>query len=178
MEITMDPRVKKLAQVLVQYSLKLKKGDYFKIQGEVASLPLIEAAYEEAIRVGAYPYVQVRVANCEEAFFRLGNDDQLSFISPLAKLEIDRIDAYLTIWGSSNTRYLAGIEPKRQALQRKSTRPIIQKMFARIAKKDMAWVGTQFPTLADAQEADMSLADYENFVYGAGHITSQDPVKH
>lgn len=174
----MDPRVKKLAQVLVHYSLKIKKGDLFKIQGEITTLPLIEAAYEEAIKVGAFPYVQIKLPNCEETYYRHGTDEQLSFISPLAKLEMDKMDAYLTIWGNQNTRYLSGVDPKRQAFQRKSMRPIIEKMFSRISRKELQWVGTQFPTAGDAQDADMSLADYEDFVYGAGHITSADPLKH
>ena len=42
----------------------------------------------------------------------------------------------------------------------------------------MVWVGTQYPTFGDAQEADMSLSDYESFVYGAGHLDSTDPIKH
>lgn len=174
----MDQRIQKLAKVLVNYSLELKKGDLFKIQGEVAALPLIKAAYAEAIRVGANPYVQIIVPECEEILYKQATDAQLEFISPLAKLEIDRMDALLAIWGSSNTRYLSGVDPKRQSHFRKVRKGLMQKMFKRMASKELKWVGTQFPTPADAQDADMSLADYENFVYGAGHITSADPVKH
>ncbi|MCK4462350.1 MAG: aminopeptidase, partial [candidate division Zixibacteria bacterium] len=49
----MDPRVEKLARVLVHYSVKLKKGQLVKIAGEVAALPLIKAVFAEAVRVGA-----------------------------------------------------------------------------------------------------------------------------
>ncbi|MDZ4722856.1 MAG: aminopeptidase [candidate division Zixibacteria bacterium] len=173
-----DPRVTKLAKLLINYSLKLKKGHLIKIQGEVVSLPLIKAAYEEAVKVGAYPYVQVNIPDLEEKMLKYGSDDQLEFLSPVARFEADKVDALLVIWGSENTSYLTGTDPKRQALKQKGRGPILKSIFKRVADKSLNWVGTQFPTLADAQDAEMSLSDYEDFVYGAGHITSADPVKH
>jgi aminopeptidase len=173
-----DQRIDRLAKLLIHYSLRLKKGQLIKIQGEVVTLPLIKAAYEEAVRIGAHPYTQINIPENDEAMLRHGNPDQLVYISPLAKMEIDKIDALLVIWGSSNTRYLAGIEPKRQALKQKARKPIFNRMFSRVAREEMRWVGTQFPTHADAQEADLSLADYEDFVYSAGHIMSADPIAH
>lgn len=174
----MDARVKKLAKVLVHYSLKVKKGQLFKIQGEIATMPLIKAVYQEGLEVGAYPFVQIKIADCEEMMLKHGRDEQLKFINPMAKVEVSKIDALAVIWGGENTRYLSAVDPKRQAMMRKEQLPLIKKLFRRIGDGSLSWVGTQFPTLADAQEAEMSLSDYEDFVYGAGHINSADPVKH
>jgi aminopeptidase len=174
----MDPRIKKLAKTLIHYSIGLKKGQLVKIQGEAVAMPLIKAVYEEAVRVGANPYTQIRVPDNEEALLKLGSDAQLKYISPITKTEINKIDALVAIWGSENTKYLSGANPKRQALSRKSKGPLVKKMFKRIADKSLSWVGTQFPTLADAQEAGMSLSEYESFVYAAGHIDKGDPIKH
>ncbi len=174
----MDPRVTKLAQVLLHYSIKLKKGQLFKIQGEVVALPLMKAAFEEAVKIGAYPYLFIKVPDNEEVFYRYASDEQLAYISPLAKVEMDKMDALLAIWGTENTRYLSGVDPKRQAKQRKHMRPLVQKMFKRIGNESLHWVGTLYPVLGDAQDAEMSLKDYEDFVYSAGHINAPDPVKH
>lgn len=174
----MDPRIRKLAKTLIHYSISLKKGQLVKILGEPVALPLIKAVYEEAVRVGAHPYTTLRIPDNEETLLKYGSDAQLKHISPITRLESNKIDALVAIWGSENTKYLSGINPKRQALSRKSRGPIIKKLFKRIADKSLSWVGTQFPTLADAQEANMSLADYEDFVYKAGHVDSGDPVKH
>ncbi len=174
----MDPRVKKLAHVLIHYSLKLKKGQLVKIVGETVAIPLIKAAFEEALRVGAHPYIQIKVPDNDEFFFKHATPAQLKYISPIARTEINKMDAYLVIWGSENTRYLAGADPKRQAALQRTMRPLWQKLFKRMADKSLSWVGTQFPTLADAQDADMSLSDYEDFVYRAGHVLSSDPIKH
>ena len=174
----MDPRIEKLAKVLIHYSLKLKKGQLLRIQGQAVAMPLIKAAYAEAVKLGAHPYVQISIPDNEETFLKYASEVQMKFISPVRRLEVNKMEALLAIWGSSNTRYLSGVDSKRQALVRKYNRPLMDKLFKRIAAKELSWVGTQFPTLADAQEAEMSLADYEDFVYGAGHINEADPVKH
>jgi aminopeptidase len=174
----MDPRIQRLARTLIQYSIGLKKGQLLKIQGEAVAMPLIKAVFEEAVKVGAHPYAQVRIPDNEETLLKYGSDAQLKYISPSVRSEVAKIDALVAIWGTENTKYLSGVDPKRQALSRKSRGPLVKKMFKRIADKTLSWVGTQFPTLADAQEATMSLSEYEDFVYKAGHVDRPDPVKH
>jgi len=174
----MDPRVKRLAETLIHYSIKLKKGQLIRIQGEATAMPLIKAVYEEAVKVGAHPYTMIRIPDNEETMLKHGSDAQLKYISPVKKVESRKIDAMVAIWGTENTKYLSGADPKRQALSRRSQGPLVKTMFKRIADKSLSWVGTQFPTLADAQEANMSLSEYEDFVYKAGHVDRPNPVKH
>ncbi|MCK4795138.1 MAG: aminopeptidase, partial [Desulfobacteraceae bacterium] len=138
----MDPRVKKLAKVLIHYSLKLKKGQLFKIEGEIVTAPLIKAVFEEAIKVGAHPYTTIWRPDLEETFFKLGSDAQLKYISPIIRHEINKMDARLVILGSENTRYLSGVDPKRQALRGRSMRPIIDRWFKRTADKSISWCVT------------------------------------
>jgi len=174
----MDPRVKKLAKVLLNYSLKLKKGQLFKIQGEVVAMPLINAAYEEAVRLGAHAYTQIIIPHSREILLKHGSESQLEHLNPMLKLEISKIDALLVIMASENTRFLSGIDPKRQSLMQRARKPYFDRMIKRSAAGTLNWVGTQFPTQADAQEAEMSLSEYEDFVYRAGHLNAADPVIH
>lgn len=173
-----DPRVDKLARVMTNYSLKLKKDQLLKIVGDVSAMPLIEAVYREAVKVGANPYVQIRVANNDETMLKHGTDEQITFMPPHLRTEFNKIDAYLGIFANTNTRYLAGVEPRKQVMARKAMHPLMRIFYRREAAGELNWCGTQFPTLADAQEADMSLSDYEDFVYKAGHLHKGDPVKH
>lgn len=172
----MDPRVKKLADLLIRYSLGLKKGQILKIQGEVATLPLITAVYERALDAGAYPYTKVLIPQNEEYLLKHGNDAQIGCFPPAARLEVRKIDAYLSIWGAANTRYLSGVNPRKQAVLQKAKKPLMDTFFKRAAGGDLRWCGTQFPTEADAQDADMSLADYMEFVFDAGQLNRKDPV--
>ena len=125
----MDPRVKKLAHLLINYSLKLKKGQLLKIQGESVTAPLMQAVFEEALKVGANPYVQVIMPDIAEAFLKHGTDEQLKYIPPIFQQEINQIDAFVAIWGSQNLRYLSGVDPNRQAINHRARQPLIKKMF-------------------------------------------------
>ena len=174
----MDPRQLQLAKLLVNYSTRIKKGDIVRIQGEAVTIPLMKAIYKEVVKAGGNPFFQVTIPEAEEFMLKNGSDEQLSWVSPLQKFEVEKIDAMIVLWGSENTKYLSGVDPSRQAMKQKHRKPIVDRLFARIGKKEVRWVGTQFPTQADAQLAEMSLTDYENFVYGAVRLNDADPVKH
>jgi aminopeptidase len=172
----MDPRVQKMAEVLVHYSLRIRRGDLFRIAGPALATPLIRAVYEEALRAGAHPYVRVSIEGVEESFYKHASDDQLRFLSELDRQEVELITATLGIGGRWNTRELSGIDPRRMAVRREATSALQRRFLERAARGELRWCGTQYPTHADAQEAEMSLADYEEFVYRAGMLHEPDPV--
>ena len=171
-----DPRVEKLARVLVHYSLALKKGQLVRIAGPAVAAPHLAAAYREALLAGAYPSVRVGVDGLEEIYFKHANDEQLGFVSDLDRMEVERFDADLRFLGSTNTRALTHIPPERMAKRREATRELTRRYMERAATGAFRWCLTQAPTHADAQEAEMSLGEYENFVYSAGHLDREDPV--
>jgi len=174
----MDPRIRNLARILVQYSLKIKKGDVFKIVAEPIAAPLVKAVYEEALKSGAHGFAEIKLIELAETFLKNGSDEQLSFYPPIRKFEVENLDAVLHIWGSTNTKYLSGIDPSRLQMASKAGRPYFERFLARQAEGTLSWCGTQFPTEAHAQDAEMSLSEYEDFVYGAGHVNEAEPVEY
>ncbi|MGQ0572306.1 MAG: aminopeptidase [Armatimonadota bacterium] len=171
-----DPRLARLAQVLIHYSLAVRPGQLMRIGGSALAAPLITEAYREAVAAGAHVSVDVSVDGLMEAFYKHANDEQLRFVSPLAQYEVEKIDAHLGIWAHYNTRELTGVDPKRQAARREATRQLNARFLERASKGELRWCGTQFPTHADAQDAEMSLSEYEDFVFGAGLLDHPDPV--
>ena len=87
----MDPRIEKLADVMVNYSLQIKKGDLFKIEVPYQALQSGKAVYNKALENGAYPYVEIYAEDFTELFFKNASDDQLKFVSPIAQIR-DRTD--------------------------------------------------------------------------------------
>ncbi len=171
-----DPRLSRLAQVLVHYSLDVKPGQLIRIHGPAFAAPLIAEAYREALAAGAHVYTRVNIDDVDEIFYKHATDEQVRFISPLLAQEYEALNGDLGIWGAWNTRGLSSVNPKRQAMRREATRPLQRRYLERAGRGDLRWVGTQYPGYADAQEADMSLADYENFVFGAGLLDHPDPI--
>ena len=171
-----DPRIAKLAKVLVNYSLKIRPGDLFRISGPALAAPLIGEVYRESLTAGAHPFVRVSLEGLEEIYFKGASDEQLRFISELQRLEPEQITASLGIWGEWNTRELTRVDPKRLALRREATRDLQRRFLERAAVGELRWCGTQYPTNAEAQDAEMSLAEYEDFVFTAGMLDREDPV--
>ncbi len=172
----MDPRIEKLADVMVNYSLRIKKGDLFKIEVPVQALPLAKAVYKKALENGAFPYVELYVEDFTEIYFKNASEEQLKFVSPLRKNEIERIDARLFVWGSDNTKYLTNTDPKRQAMAQAARKEISEIFFRRTADQSLRWCGTLFPNNAMAQDAGKSLTEFEDFVYSAGYCDTADPI--
>jgi aminopeptidase len=174
-----DSRVAKLADLLVNYSLELKPGEIVRLDGGTVAAPFVREVYREAFRAGANPRTRIEVEGIDVIAVGEASDEQLTFISEIDRFEIETLDAIVTIWGDRNTRALSQADPKRVSKKIASRRTLTNRFWERIDQGQAKWVGTRFPTDAHAQDAEMSLAEYEYFVYGACHVgPDEDPVAH
>ncbi len=171
-----DPRIKKLAEILVHYSLSLKPGEKLRIRTSPLADELSLAVYKEALLAGAHITVQNNLPGASEIFYKFANEEQLTYISPITRLITETWDADLYIDAEHNTRELSGVDPARMAMVRKAGAPLTKIYFERAAKGEIKWSLTVYPTHAMAQEADMSLTDYREFVYSACLLNEDDPV--
>ncbi len=158
-----DPRVSRQAKILVEHSLKFKKGENIVIFSEFPARPLVLEIYRLLIKKGASE-VRVYFSDYEfsEVYFKNASDSQIKFFPQLEMDEMKKMDCYMRIGSSINTRGLTGVDAKKISERTKVIRPILD---YRVEKT--RWVVTRFPTDAQAQEADMSLSDYERFVFNA-----------
>jgi aminopeptidase len=174
-----DPRVAKLADLLVNYSLELQPGQQVRIDGGTVSAPLVRELYRYALRAGAHPRTRIDVEGVDVITLAEASEEQLVFISELDRQDVEQIDAFITIWADRNTRALSQADPRKVSRRIGSRRELINRLWERIDADQAKWVGTRFPTEAHAQDAEMSLPEYEDFVYGACHVRDdEDPVAH
>jgi aminopeptidase len=173
-----DPRVERLAGLLADYSLELKEGNVLRIDSLDAGSPLVLALYAAALRSGAHPYTNVTLSGLGETLLHHGSDEQVTYLSPVQWEEIEQLDALVTIWSETNTRALSRVDPTRHAAYIAAQRKLSNRRWERISSGEMSWCGTLFPTNAHAQEAEMSLAEYEDFVFTACHVHEDDPASH
>jgi aminopeptidase len=171
-----DSRTQNLAKILVGYSTKVKAGEVVAIDGETAAAPLLLAVYEEVLKAGANPIMNVALDGQIAAYFKHAADKQLEWISPFADWMVDNADVRIAIGASTNTRELSGVAPEKQMLRQSVTGELMQRAMKRSADGDFRWVYTLYPTSAYASEAEMSLADYEDFYYGACLADGDDPL--
>ena len=171
-----DPRTVNLAELLVNYSVAVQPGDKVFLRGSLAALPLVTETYRQIIRSGGHPLLQIQDEGFEEILLREGNEEQLQYIADPQRLILETYDCIINVRGASNTRALSGIDPARQALMQSAGRELMGLYMQRAAEGSLRWVSTMFPTAAHAQEADMSLTEFEDFVYGACHADKPDPI--
>ena len=173
-----DPRVSRLADLIVGYSLGLRAGQVLRIDGGTVAAPLIVALHRSAIRAGAHVYADVELEGIPELLVREGTDEQIAYVSPTEWLELEELDALVTVWADTNTRSFSRLDPVRHQRYVATQRQLANRRLDRISAGEMAWCGTLFPTHAHAQDADMSLSEYEDFVFRACHVVDDDPVAH
>ena len=172
-----DSRIEKLARLLTRYSLRLKAGKVVLISGNAIAAPLIKACYREALECGAHVVPDIGISGLNEIFFDVAKPKQLTWVDPFRKQLARKVDANIGIFGNENTKALSGADPKKMALSSKSSQSIGKVFMKRSASGELRWVGTQWPCQASAQDAEMSLSDYEEFVYGAGFLDQADPIR-
>jgi aminopeptidase len=171
-----DQRITRLAKVMIHYALEIKPGQMLQIRTHPIAEELTLAAYEEAIKAGANVFIQNAVPGLDEIFYKHASETQLDFISPIRKLVAETFDASLNLWTEHNTRALSAIDPARLARASKAGAPVNKIFYGRAARGELRWCLTAYPSNAMAQEADMSLADYREFVFAAGMLNDEDPV--
>jgi len=172
-----DPRVNKLAKVMVHYSTGIKPGQLVRISGPTVTEPLVVELYREVLLAGAYPAVDMFPEEIEEIRLKHGSDEQLKYITPMTWTLVDKIDASFRLLGTSNSRSLSNCDPDRQAIASAALKQFRDKFFKRAASGELKWCLTQYPCDADAQDAEMSLSEYEDFVYTAGLLNEPDPAE-
>ncbi len=171
-----DPRIDNLADILVNYSTKVQPGEWVGVLGDVAALPLVRAVYAQVVKAGGNPSLMLTDETVTRDFARHANDDQMNWLDPALSLYYDKADVYIRCTAFPNTRAMTNIDPKRlQTIQTARAGWLATRM-RRAAEGSMKWVGTLFPTEGSAQEAGMSLEEYEDFVYGATFASKSDPV--
>jgi aminopeptidase len=171
-----DPRAEHLAKILVGYSTKVKEGEVVAIDGQTGAEPLLLAIYEEVLKAGGNPMLNLSLNGQSASFFKHATDEQLTWISPVAEWMVDNVDVRIAVGASENTRELSAVPPERQTRRQLATGELMAKMMDRSAAGALRWCYTLFPTNAYASEAEMSFADYEDFYYGACLADDEDPL--
>jgi len=171
-----NQRIEKYAEVLVNYCVDVKAGDKVIIHGNIMAEPLLEALYKYILKAGAYPLLDISLPNKDELLFNNASDKQIQYIHETEKHIVENYNVEIFIESPQNTKNLTNISPNKIALHAKARKGLRKTFMHRVAKEEMRWVYAIFPTNALAQDAAMSLSDYENFVYNACLPNINNPI--
>jgi len=172
-----DVRISRLANLIVNYCIDVKENDEVYITGTFEALPLIRELFREILLNNGYPMVHFTDETLIETFYKYAKEDMLKYVSPIDKFIIEHINARISIISNTHTKYLSGISPEKVKIRNAATRELTEIFMKRSSIGDLKWVVTLYPTRALAQEASMSMFEFEDFVYSACMVDRENPVK-
>src|SRR6266511_2755519 len=162
-----NPRVERYASLLVETCVDVEPGWEVLVISTPLARPLLEELARQIGRKGAYVYQRLDFSGATgggvNAWLETAPDDILEELPPVDRFAIENVHCVIAVSAPENTREAAAIPAERMAKLNKAYRPAMQ----RIVSGNLAWVGCQFPCPALAQEAGMSLREFEDFLYGA-----------
>jgi aminopeptidase len=172
----LDPRHAKLAEVLIGYSTAVGAGDKVRIDSMGAGSPLARELYAATLRAGGHPEAQLVLDEAEEALLEDGGDAQLDWIRPDLEWTIEESDVWMVIDAPVNTKRLTGADPAKMGRRLKAREPLQSRYLERSELGQLRWVICGYPTDASAQDAGMSLREFEDVLYRAALLDQEDPV--
>ena len=171
-----DYRLENLAKIIVEYCMSVKPKDRVAILGSTLSESLMLAIQREVLRAGGYPHLFASLPGSDYIRFSESSDDQLDFVSPVMKMVFEEFECLASLYSKANTSALTNIDPAKQDRVVKAQADVMKRYKERAATGEIKWAITMFPTNAHAQDAEMSLAEFEDYVYSTMFADTDDPV--
>ena len=176
-----DIRVQRYAKILVEHSARVIPGDRILVEATTAAEPLVRELFIQILERGGIPHPMIALPGMmpfsqDELYLTYAKDTQLDFVPTFYKTAYDQFEGRIRIHSATNTRGMTTIDPEKSQRRRKALSPITEAQMRRGAEGKFKWVTTLYPTDGYAQDAGMSLKDYEDFVFGAVHAYEDDPI--
>ena len=160
-----DMRARKLAQLAVKYSVGAKKGEKVIISGGAEAMPFLQELYKAVILNGNIPIVKMNLPDVSDFFYKYANKEQLEFFPQYWMDTVKGVQCYIGVNTENNTRELTSANSKKIAERQKLLHPISE--YICNTREKIRRCTIAYPCMALAQEAGMSLTEWENFVYSA-----------
>lgn len=170
-----EKMLEKYAQLLVDYSLYIKENEKLFIRSSTLAEPLVKKVYQKCIDRGAIVEIEFELEDQASYLLANGNSDQLSHVPTLRKKAMEEYDAYLAIRAPQTLKIKADINPEHRKLRTAALIGIQQTYFDRTANGSLKRSLCQYPTLASANAANMTLEEYSDFICNACKLDAEDP---
>ncbi len=157
-----DPRIDKLADLLLDHSCELKSGEKVLIEGfDLPEQNLLCALVEGAARRGAIPVVEVKSVEVQRSLYRSATEESMKLCGAIERSRMEQMQAYIGIRGAENSSQLADVPPEKMDLYQKNWLRLVNEY--RVPKTK--WVVLRYPNHSFAQAANMSTAAFEDFFF-------------
>jgi len=156
-----DQREKKLAELLVRYSVALKKGEKCLINAVDVPVSMTEALIDAVYQAGAYPLVNLWSERIERAMTKGASVESLHAWAEPDVYRMKEMDAFIGIRGIANVRELASLPEQAALVSSLYNKPVHME----VRVPHTRWVVLRYPTECFALQAGMATVDFEDYFY-------------
>lgn len=158
-----DPRLKKLAHLLIDHSCQLQAGEHVLIEAiDLPSTKLVEELIQKARQCGAHPYTNIRSQSIERCWIDSADPQAMQNAAQWGLAQMKQMDAYIGIRGASNSAELSDVDPAQTAAWQQH---FVQPVHFEQRVPHTKWVVLRYPTPSFAQAAEMSTEAFEDFYF-------------
>ncbi len=157
-----DPRMTKLADVLINYATAVKPGENLLIEAIDIPHAFTQCLIRACATAGGRPQVLLKSNQINRALMQIGNTDMWDVIADVERHQMEKMHCYLGVRGSANTSELADIPADKQKLYEQT---VWHRVHHDIRVKKTRWCVLRWPTPSMAQMAEMSTEAFEDYYF-------------
>src|SRR5438874_7964333 len=155
-----DARFDKLAKLLVEYSIRLKRNETVLVETFDIPDEMTVALVRAVRKAGGVPFAQTYHTRVNRALALEASDRQLNLTARHELARMKKMDAYIAVRGSNNITEMSDVPPEKMKLIGRKMRPVQDQRV-----KKTKWVVLRWPTSSMAQLAGMSTEAFEDFYF-------------
>ena len=157
-----DPRIEKLAKNLINYSVRLQKGEKILIENFGLQKELVTALVKEAYAAGGYPFVSLKDHQVDRSLLLGAQEEQFNMMAEFEANVMSKMDAYIGLRSGDNINEQADVPDDKMKIHGST---IGQKVHREIRVPKTKWVVLRYPNASMAQLAKMSTEAFEDFYF-------------
>jgi aminopeptidase len=169
-------RLEALARILVRYSTAVRPGDVCVIDAPAHCSEFVVAVTREVLRAGGHPLARIELDGATELVVHESSDATLDWVEPASEVVAEQTDVRIVLDAEWNSRALASADPARLARRSRARSHLTRRFLERGASGELRWVLAAYPTESAAQDAGMSLHDYEELLAATCLLDDPEPV--
>jgi aminopeptidase len=162
-----DPRIKKLAQTLVNYSCAVKPGERVLIESIGFEVPLVKELVKEVYKAGGLPFVTIKNDEFRRLLINGCNEEQLNLMASFELARMREMQAYIGLRVADNPNEMGDVPPEKLALYNKL---FVKPVHFEQRVEHTKWVILRYPNYSMAQMADMSTEAFEDFYFNVCNL--------
>ncbi|MFS0780526.1 aminopeptidase [Bacillus sp. 1P06AnD] len=162
-----DPRIDQLAHNLINYSVKLQKGEKVLIENFGLQRELVKALVREAYKAGGYPFVSLKDQQVDRSLLMGAQEEQYEMMATFEAAVMKEMDAYIGLRSGDNISEQADVPSDKMRIHGNT---IGKKVHTDIRVPKTKWVVLRYPNNAMAQLAKMSTEAFEDFYFNVCNL--------